>query len=350
MLRAGVHANDFLVAESSAMRTALADAARYADGVTPVLICGEHGSGRELVARVLHHFGPRRGARFVSVRPSFENADDAARPDDDECARMHQSLRSARGGTLVVKDVSDLSAASQRTLRAAIRDKATDAQVVATGDLDLDRAVEAKIISRNLHELFAGHRILVPPLRERLEDLPELFDRWVRHYGHEIGHSAQTVSARVHKRLASYPWPGNVAELKAIARRLVVRVSRARIEVGDVDEVLPAIAARVPLEDIAFEDMVAGQLTTLVARIGGYPAGDLYEKVMAYVERPLFQLVLAHTGGNRLKAAKLLGIHRNTLGYKLNGRPENPGGGPTGSSNEVGSRGGLPRRVKLRRG
>jgi two-component system nitrogen regulation response regulator GlnG len=117
--------------------------------------------------------------------------------------------------------------------------------------------------------------------------------------------------------LTAYPWPGNVAELKSIARRLVVRVTHAKLEAGDVDEVLPVVAERVPLEDLAFEEMVKGKLAGLLARIDGYPVHDLYDKVLARVERPLFDLVLAHTGGNQLKAAEILGLNRNTLRKKL---------------------------------
>ena len=317
MLRAGVRANEFLVAESPAMRAVVASVERYADGGAPVLICGEHGTGRELVARVLHQRGPRGGGRFVAVRPSFEGTDVASAPSDDACARAKLALRAAAGGTLLVKDVSDLSTLSQKTLRRAIRDDASEVQVVATGDLDLERAVDANIVARELYDLFAPRRIVVPPLRERGDDLPTLCERWIKHYGREIGRGAQTVSSRAHARLASYPWPGNVGELKSIARRLVVRVSRAKIEAGDVDEVLPAVATRVPLEDLAFEEMVASKLAGLLARIDGYPVHDLYDKVLARVERPLFGLVLAHTGGNQLKAAKILGLNRNTLRKKL---------------------------------
>ena len=72
-----------------------------------------------------------------------------------------------------------------------------------------------------------------------------------------------------------------------------------------------------PLEDLAFEEMVRAKLRALLARIDGYPVHDLYDKVVARVERPLFDLVLAHTGGNQLKAAEILGLNRNTLRKKL---------------------------------
>jgi two-component system nitrogen regulation response regulator GlnG len=311
------------------MRAVIAAVDRYADGDAPVLICGEHGTGRELVARVLHRRGPRCASRFVAVRPTFEDAPLAPgggrERDPDACERARRALRSASGGTLLVKDVSDLSASSQRTLRRAIRDRrgeregaeVFDVQVVATADLDLERAVDASIVSAELYQLFAARRIEVPPLRERSEDLPELFERWIKHYAAEIGRSKPTVSSRAIARLTAYPWPGNVAELKSIARRLVVRVTRVKLEAGDVDEVLPVVAARVPLEDLAFEEMVKGKLSGLLARIDGYPVHDLYDKVLARVERPLFDLVLAHTGGNQLKAAEILGLNRNTLRKKL---------------------------------
>ncbi|MBL9015730.1 MAG: sigma-54-dependent Fis family transcriptional regulator [Myxococcales bacterium] len=324
MLRPNLKANDFLVAHSEAMRTVVTQVEAYADGDAPVLICGEHGTGRELVARVLHQRGPRTGARFVAVRPTFEDVPGRTQT-DDACERARRALRSASGGTLLVKDVSDLSAPSQRTLKKAIKDRSSDREsaevfdvhVVATGDLDVVRAVDAEIVARDFYELFRPRTITVPPLRERLDDLPALFERWVKHYAAEVGRPKPSVSVRAIQRLTDYPWPGNVAELKAIARRLVVRAARPRIEAGDVDEILPVVAARVPLEDLAFEEMVKAKLAGLLARIDGYPIHDLYEKVVARVERPLFDLVLAHTGGNQLKAAEILGLNRNTLRKKL---------------------------------
>jgi len=324
MLHGNLRAKDFLVAESPAMRAVVAKVETFADGGAPVLISGEHGCGRELVARVLHQRGPRGRGKFVAVRPTFDGADVPNASDSgDACERARRALRAASGGTLLVKDVSDLSGPSQRTLKRAIRDRsrgdreAEDVHVVATADADVDRAVEAKIVSPELYELFAARRIEVPPLRDRSDDLEPLCERWVKHYAAEVGRTKPSISSRAHDRLRTYPWPGNVAELKAIARRLVVRVQRSRIEAGDVDEVLPVVAARVPLEDLAFEDMVAAKLAGLLARIDGYPAHDLYDKVIARVERPLFDLVLAHTGGNQLKAAEILGLNRNTLRKRL---------------------------------
>src|SRR5262249_60086742 len=131
----------------------------------PVLITGEHGTGRELVARVLHQRGPRGGGRFVAVRPTFESSDIAKVDADDACERARRALRAAAGGTLLVKDMIDLSAPSQKTLRKAIRGRATadtaevhDVNVVATADIDVDHAVDAQIVSRDFYDLFAARR------------------------------------------------------------------------------------------------------------------------------------------------------------------------------------------------
>jgi two-component system nitrogen regulation response regulator GlnG len=318
MLRAHLRAKDFMVAESPAMRAVAEQVDAYAEGDAPVMITGEHGVGRELVARVLHQASPRATGRFVAVRPTFEGADVPAHTGDDACERAKRALRAAAGGTLLVKDVSDLSAPSQKTLKRAIRDRSEgNCQVVATADVDVDHAVEAQIVARDFYDLFAARRIEVPPLRERIEDLPTLFVRWIKHYAAEIGRSCPTISTRAHERMSAYPWPGNVAELKSIARRLVVRVSRSRIEAGDVDEVLPKVAQRVPMEDLAFEELVKAKLIGLLERIDGYPVHDLYDTVLARVERPLFELVLGRTGGNQVKAAEILGLNRNTLRKKL---------------------------------
>lgn len=315
-----------MVAESAAMRGVAAAIDHYAASERPVLICGEHGTGRELIARILHLRGGRRGGRFVAVRPSFEGPDLPAEtppPLAGQCARAHRALWAARGGTLLIKDACDLSALSQRTLERAIAGEPAgdgerhDVRLVVSADLDLEHAVRAEALSRVLYEAISAQRIDVPPLRDRREDLPKLFERWVSHYAEELGRTPTLVSSRAVARLLVYPWPGNVAELKSVARRLVLRVTRQRIEAGDVDEVLPVVAERVPLEELSLEDLVKAKLKGLMARIDGYPVGDLYEKVLARVERPLFDVVLAHTGGNQVKAAELLGLNRNTLRKKL---------------------------------
>ncbi len=333
MFRKSADPENYLVAESAAMRAVVNAVERHAETDAPVLICGEHGTGRELVARVLHLKSPRRDGRFVAVRPTFDGPDVASQHGEVGDDRCRRALRAAQGGTLLVKDVCDVPAAGQRQLRRAIntpdrgereRDRkhessgeVFDVRVVGSADLDLERAVQAKILSRDLYEQMVERRIDVPPLRDRGGDIPTLVERWVRHYADEVGRGKLTVSTRAHERLVKYPWPGNVAELKNISRRLVINAQGSRVEAGDVDEILPTVAERVPLEDLSFEEMVKSKLAGFLSRMDGYEVSDLYEKVLERVERPLFDLVMAKTGGNQVKAAEILGLNRNTLRKKL---------------------------------
>jgi two-component system nitrogen regulation response regulator GlnG len=324
----------YLVAESPAMRAVVEAIESHAACDAPVLITGERGTGRELVARVLHLASKRRQGKFVAVRATFDA--DAATEDDEH--RAKRALRAAQGGTLLVKDVCDVPAIGQRTLRRAMRAEGAaprkhdssgenyDVRVVGSAGLELERAVAAHILSRELYDSLVLRRIDVPALRHRAGDIPTLVERWVRHYGDEVGRGKMTVSTRAHERLVKYPWPGNVAELKDLVRRLVIGAEGAKIEAGDVDGVLPRVAERVPLEELAFEEMVKAKLAGFLDRMDGYELHDLYEKVIERVERPLFELVLARTGGNQVKAAAILGLNRNTLRKKLDAQGVAPRG------------------------
>lgn len=318
----------YLVAESPSMRAVVIAIETHAGSDGPVLICGERGTGRELVARCLHLASRRRQGRFLAVRPSFDASSDGGAAEDDE-VRARRALRAAQGGTLLVKDVCDVPAGGQRTLRRAMRaadagarrgdssGEIYDVRLVGSGGRELERAVAARILSRELYDGMAVRRIDVPALRHRASDIPTLVERWVRHYADEVGRGKLSVSTRAHERLVTYPWPGNVAELKDLVRRLVIETEGARVEADHVDAMLPRVAERVPLEELSFEDMVKAKLAGFLQRMDGYEVRDLYDKVIERVERPLFELVLARTGGNQMKAAAILGLNRNTLRKKL---------------------------------
>jgi two-component system nitrogen regulation response regulator GlnG len=183
--------------------------------------------------------------------------------------------------------------------------------------MDLDVAVEAGVFAGKLYDALNARKIEVPPLRERVADIAPLAALLIREYGRQIGRNRMTLSTRAYERLIKYPWPGNVAELKGIARRLVLRAKKSRIEAGDVDVVLPTVAERVPLEEMSFEQMVESKLASFLRRIDGYPVTNLYDDVITRVERPLLELVMKSTGSNQVRAAEILGVNRNTLRRKL---------------------------------
>jgi len=316
-LRSTKRAKSLLVAESQAMQRVVDQTEALADSSAPVLILGEPGTGRELIARVLHFAGSRRGRRIVSINAG-STAESLFR--DGVEAASQATLRAASGGTLVIKNLCELPRSGQRRLLAALRaddGETADVRFVGSSDPDLEAAVAAGIFADELHRRFEANKIEVPPLRERAADIPVLAAQLIRDYGREIGRAKMTLSTRAHERLVKYPWPGNVAELKGVARRLVYRAAKTRIEADEVDAVLPQIAERVPLEDMPFEQMVACKLGAFLRRMDGYPVSSLYADVITRVERPMLELVMTSTGGNQVRAAEILGVNRATLRRKL---------------------------------
>ncbi len=297
------------------MRNVVDELEAVANTDRPALVEGERGTGREMIARVIHHAGPRRDLPFVAIE-----ADMPLEPDGLGDSSW-DALASAAGGTLLVKNILALAQASQRWLAKGLRETrpVDDAHVRVIGacDQDIESAVEAGVFDAELYEQMSCHQIRLPPLRDRVDDIPPLTRHFVTGYGREIGHRRIAVSTRAFERLVKYPWPGNVAELKDLSRSLVIRCRGARIEAGDVDALLPTVAERIPLEDMPFEDMVRVKIAAFLRRVEGYPVEGMYEDVIGRVERPLLSLVMEHTGGNQLKAAEILGVNRNTLRRKL---------------------------------
>lgn len=320
MGRRRANARNFLVAESAAMQQVLAQIEELSRSDEPVLIEGEPGSGRELIARIIHLASARRNRELVPVSagaaPKLIFVDEI--PDND-----HSAFRTADGGTLLVKNLSELTRTSQRRLRRVLAARAKqdqldyDVRILCTCDPDLEAAVANEMFNRPLFDALAANRIAIPPLRERAEDIPTMARKMVCEYSRALGKTKLTISSRAHERMVSYPWPGNVAELKQLCRRLVFRARSSLIEAGDVDALLPSIAARVPLEDMSFEEMVRSQISAFLRRVDGYPLEDVYNHVVGRVERPLLELIMERTGGNQVRAAEILGMGRNTLRRKL---------------------------------
>ena len=285
---------------------------------SPLLIEGERGTGRERVARLLHEIGPRKHGDFVRVDPDEE----------DEPPKVDDQLARANGGTLLVKEIAHVGRGPQRKLLRAIKRKpesrgreATgaffDVRVVAATGVDLSRAVADELFDAELYERLGALRISLPPLRRRPEDIPDLLDHFGKNEAREVGVDRLTFGPRAIDKLTSYSWPGNVAELRDVVRRLCLRKRRGTVELGDIEAVLPPVLERVPVEQLSFEEMVRAKIRALLKRMEGYPMEDLYDEVISRVERPLIELVLERTGYNQLKAAEILGLNRNTLRKKI---------------------------------
>ena len=279
-----------LVAKSSAMQEVVAAVEMLASIDDPVLIRGEPGSGRELLGRVLHCGGPRQGFEFIGIKAQLAPA--ALAYDPNRCISA-DTLRAAEGGTLLIRDVSDVPRPAQNKLFELMQGASLhDVRIVCTCDPELGLAAEAEFFHPGLYRELAKHTVTVPPLRERIDDIPVLYAQFVRTYAAELGRGRMAISSRIEERLVAYPWPGNVGELKSVARRTVIRAAGGRVEPGDLDAVLPAVAERVPLEDVSFEDMVKSKVAGVLRSMDGYPVRGLYDEVLARVELPLLELVM----------------------------------------------------------
>lgn len=262
-----------------------------------------------MVARVLHARSARRQAGFVRVDSEFY-----------ETGRFQEKLRRAAGGTLLIKEVAQVGRDPQRILAPLLRPArdVPDVRLLASTGVDLGLAVEAGRFDAELYRRLGGLRIPIPPLRARPEDVPLFAEHFLRESVEELGRDEPlSFSSRAVDKLKAYSWPGNVAELRDVVRRLSIRARQEVIDLGDVELVLPPVHERVPLEQMSFEDMVRSKLRTLLQRMEGYPIKDLYDEVIGRVERPLIEEVLARTGNNQVKAAEMLGMNRNTLRKKI---------------------------------
>ena len=299
---------------------------------TTVLITGESGTGKELIARAIHHRGPRRDKPFVPVNP-------AAMPEalvESELfghekgafTGAHQRklgrFELAQGGTLFLDEIGLLRSEVQAKLLRVIQEREIervggtrsikiDVRIVAATNTDLKRAVAAGTFREDLYYRLNVVPIAVPPLRARIEDLPRLVDHFVRRYNHELNKHIQGFTPEALTLLASYAWPGNVRELQNIVERTMVLVEGLFIGPADLPLDLTVAPGR----------SGPGQAPESL-RMDLNQASDRFERIIV-------QRVLEEVGGNVSEAARVLGLHRNSLKMKLSrwklagSEPEVPG-------------------------
>ena len=296
--------------------------ARVARLKVPVLVLGETGTGKELVARALHRFGGRTGA-FVPVHCG-------AIPDTlleselfghrkgaftDASRDRRGALPLADGGTAFLDEAGEVSPAFQvKLLRfledglvtpvGADRGEETDVRVVCATHRDLGRMVEEGRFRQDLYFRLAGYEIRIPPLRERLSDLPRLVEHFRARLAVELGLArSSAASEEFLARLARHPWPGNVRELSHVVRRVL-------IDAGSLQD--PAAADAVLQPAAAREGPASSSPAPLFPALRPEKPLTLEEAERIYVLS-----VLEFTGGNKSEAARLLGIERKTLARKL---------------------------------
>ncbi len=331
-----------IVGRSTAMQDIYRIIARLTQSDLTVLIAGESGSGKELVARVLHDFGRRRKGPFVAVNMAaiprelieselFGHEKGAF---TGAISRHAGRFEQAQGGTLFLDEIGDMPMEAQTRLLRVLQQgeyvsvggrvpTRTNVRIVAATHRDLRVLIQQGQFREDLFFRLNVVPLRLPPLRERPEDIGDLVGLFLEQ-AHSEGLPAKEFSSDALAAMARYRWPGNVRELQNFVRRMMVLQAEETITEAIVDQELNA-----PEEIFSASDTRAGPDASISRFLEmhlarhfsefdrGLPPNGLYERVLAQVEVPLINAALMATGGNQLRAADLLGINRNTLRSKI---------------------------------
>ncbi|GGX62254.1 nitrogen regulation protein NR(I) [Tateyamaria omphalii] len=301
-----------LVGRTAIMQALYRVVARVMNTDLPVLIWGESGTGKSLIARAIHDFSDRRTLPFVTVTA-------AELQDLEGPARV---LARVKGGTLLIDEIGDIPEEIQARI---VRMMDTPGEYVprflATSQTDLTAAMEAGQVRKDLYYRLSGATLNVPALRERVDDIPLLAEHFLVR-GEKTGQQRRVLSDAAAEIFRTYSWPGNVRQLENAVRRLGLTSRALEISASEVEQVLGSQPELEPIRS-------AGDTEKLGASVGRHlkryfdlhgnmlPPPGLYQRILREVEAPLIEIALDATGGNQAKCADLLGINRNTLRKKI---------------------------------
>ena len=297
---------------------------RIAEHDTPVLITGEPGSGKELIARYLHAHSPRAAGPFVRVHVAglIGSAGQAKLFGAENGPRIHYgAIEEANGGTLFLEDIVDMEPELQARLVTALRDRtflrrdgvapvSLNVRIVAAGRGDVGRAVAASKLREDLYYLLNVVPLAVPPLREHREDIPELMSYYIDILVTRENLPNRRLTVGAQNRLRNHTWPGNVRELANVLQRLLILGSGSTIELEEVEATLGTIP------EIEREDEIAEFELPL-------------KEAREQFERAYLEYRLRKAGGSVSKVAAAAGVERTHLYRKLRGLgidPKQPAG------------------------
>ena len=326
------------VGTSPAAQEVKRQARRAAQSASPVLLLGETGTGKELLAHAIHAASPRAGRAFVSVNMAavpealmeaeFFGVAPGAYTGADKKGRDGK-FRLADGGTLFLDELGDMPMAVQVKLLRALQDGEIeplgsnhllrcDVRVVAATSRDLAQLVRDGQFREDLYYRLNVLPVRVPPLRERQGDIPLLVEALCEDIALRGGSAQHELDGPALALLAAQPWRGNIRELRNVLEQLALRSDAAQIGVALVEQVLRASG----LERIEPVPAVPPVKSDIAVPEGAEDWRPLPERIAA-LEREAIAAALARTGGNRTAAARLLGISRASLYDKLGDLSEN---------------------------
>ncbi len=316
----------------------------------PVFISGESGTGKELVARAIYHHSRRKDKPFIAVncaaipeslfeselfgheRGAFTGADRTVIGKIERCDQ----------GTLFLDEITEMSLALQAKLLRAIQEQEiervggartipVDVRILAATNRDIEKEVEA---GRFRQDLFWRLKVIflnIPPLRERVEDIPALVDYFLEHFCTEYERAQCFIKDSALKKLSAYSWPGNVRELENCVRRSVL-LSAGNI-IAEKDLMIPDEPDEAKqVQGFSREQLLERlreKLDNLLPDILCLSGQNIHANIIEMVEETLIRAALRECGDNQVQAAKMLGISRNTLRHRLKKRTDRQNGEAT---------------------
>ena len=331
-----------LVGRCPAMQEIYRVVARLTQTDLTVMITGESGTGKELVARALHEYGKRRNGSFVAINMAaiprelieselFGHEKGAfTGAQNRHVGRFEQ----AEGGTLFLDEIGDMPMEAQTRLLRVLQQGEyttiggrtpikTNVRIIAATNRDLQKQIDQGLFREDLFYRLNVVPLRLPPLRERLEDIPDL----VRHFlsvAAREGLPQKSFEGAAIERLKRYHWPGNIRELENLVRRLSAIYTQDVVTIDMVEHEL-ASQTRPPFVNAAATETGGDLSETIERHLAEYfmgfgrelPPFGLYNRILRKVEFPLIAAALAATRGNQIRAADLLGLNRNTLRKKI---------------------------------
>ncbi|MCR9296238.1 MAG: sigma-54 dependent transcriptional regulator [bacterium] len=316
-----------IVGRSAAMQHVFRQIAFFASSDLSVLITGETGTGKELVAAAIHRHSQRRHKPYLAVAPVAMNSElieselfGHARGAFTGAETDRLGLfEAAQGGTILLDEIGDLAANLQVKLLRVLeqgefcrvgetKPRPCDVRILASTNCDLEQSVAAGHFREDLYYRLNGMHIHLPPLRERSEDLLPLCEHFLRPLGRSV---SEIVNDTLLASLAERPWPGNVREFKNAIQHAAVLARGRPLQLSDFPS---GRTSGIPSNSLQHAVLLWAEQHLASPE---EPNSDLLSALMSAVEPTLLSFAIASCDGNRAKAAELLGIHRGTLRERL---------------------------------
>jgi two-component system nitrogen regulation response regulator GlnG len=328
-----------LIGRSQPMQDIYRTLARIMNTDLTVMINGETGTGKELVARALHNYGKRRNGPFVAINM-------AAIPKElieselfghekgaftGAVQRTIGRFQQAQEGTLFLDEIGDMPLDVQTRLLRVLQEGEytmvggktaikSNVRIIAATHRDLQQLIRQGLFREDLYYRLNVVPIKLPPLRDRREDIPELVYHFVTLARNE-GLPYKEIDSFAIDRLKTYSWPGNIRQLENFIRRLLVLYTEDVIDADLVDTQL-AESEQMSEKNTSDNEGISVSIERHLrqyfdAHEDSLPSAGLYDRILREVERPLLMISLEATRGNQIRTAQLLGLNRNTLRKKI---------------------------------